>query len=129
VMIRSNPTGANVVIDDIAYGVTPVVANLIRKKRHSIVIKKDGYEEISRATTRGFNGWYLGNIILGGIIGLIVDPITGAMYDVEPSEINVPLPEIKEEGAPAEVAVPAAAEEVKSAVVDNTAGAGDVEKK
>ena len=92
VMIRSNPPGATVTIDEIATGVTPMVANLMRKKRHSILISKPGYKDISHATTRGFNGWYLGNILFGGIIGLITDPITGAMYDVEPSEINVTLP-------------------------------------
>lgn len=95
VMIRSNPSGATVKIDEIISGTTPMVANLVRKKRHAISISKKGYQEISRSTTRGFNGWYLGNIILGGIIGLITDPITGAMYDVEPSEINVSLPEEK----------------------------------
>ena len=93
VMIRSNPSGATVKIDEIISGTTPMVANLVRKKRHAISISKAGYQEVSRATTRGFNGWYLGNIILGGIIGLITDPITGAMYDVEPSEINANLPQ------------------------------------
>lgn len=92
VMIRSNPSGAMVKIDEIVSGTTPMVANLVRKKRHAISISKNGFQEINQATTRGFNGWYLGNIILGGIIGLITDPITGAMYDVEPEEINVTLP-------------------------------------
>jgi hypothetical protein len=93
VMIRSNPPGATVKIDEIVSGTTPMVANLIRKKRHAISISKSGYQEVSHATTRGFNGWYLGNLIFGGIIGLIVDPISGAMYDVEPGEINVTLPQ------------------------------------
>lgn len=93
VMIRSNPPGATVKIDEIVMGTTPMVANIVRKKRHAISISKPGYQEVSQGTTRGFNGWYLGNILLGGIIGLIVDPITGAMYDVEPGEINVSLPE------------------------------------
>ena len=36
------------------------------------------------------NGWYIGgNIIFGGLIGsLIVDPITGAMWTLEPDVIN-----------------------------------------
>lgn len=92
VMIRSTPTGATVFIDEMAYGTTPLVAKLIRKKRHTIQLKKEGYGEVTRVTTRGFNGWYLGNIILGGLIGLIVDPITGAMYDIKPEEINVTMP-------------------------------------
>lgn len=95
VMIKSDPPGATIRIDEIVSGTTPMMANLVRKKRHNITVTKEGYQEVSRATTRGFNGWYIGNIIFGGIIGLIVDPITGAMYDVEPEEIIVSLPEAK----------------------------------
>lgn len=33
--------------------------------------------------------WYFGNIVFGGLIGLvIVDPITGAMWDLGPATIN-----------------------------------------
>lgn len=116
VMIRSNPPGATIKIDEIVSGTTPMVANLVRKKRHAISISKTGYQEVSHATTRGFNGWYVGNLIFGGIIGLIVDPITGAMYDVEPEEINVTLPGVEsnavETPAPA-VSAQSAADEIK----------------
>jgi hypothetical protein len=30
------------------------------------------------------NKWYFGNILLGGVIGmLVVDPLTGAMYSLD----------------------------------------------
>lgn len=95
VMIRSNPIGAAVTIDDVAMGTTPMLANLVRKKRHQIKFAKDGYEENLRATTRGFNWWYVANLVFGGVIGLIVDPCTGAIYDVEPSEVTVNLSKIE----------------------------------
>ena len=35
---------------------------------------------------RGLNGWYFGNILFGGLIGmLVVDPLTGAMWNLEDS--------------------------------------------
>jgi hypothetical protein len=38
------------------------------------------------------SGWYLGNIVFGGLIGmLIVDPMTGAMYNLTPEKIEQPL--------------------------------------
>jgi len=38
------------------------------------------------------NGWYFGNILLGGLIGmLIVDPATGAMYRLDSDYINETL--------------------------------------
>lgn len=89
--IRTSPSGADVLIDGTVSGTTPMIANLVRKRRHEIVIKKAGYPTVTRATTRGFNWWYVGNIIFGGIIGLIVDPITGAMYKIKPEEIHVDL--------------------------------------
>ncbi|MFH6792762.1 hypothetical protein ACHRCF_16520, partial [Acinetobacter baumannii] len=42
--------------------------------------------------TGTLSGWYLGNIIFGGLIGLlIVDPATGAMYKLAPKDINTVL--------------------------------------
>ena len=41
----------------------------------------DGYEPKELPIPSRLNGWYFGNILFGGLIGmLIVDPLTGAMY-------------------------------------------------
>jgi hypothetical protein len=38
------------------------------------------------------SGWYFGNLAFGGVIGmLIVDPLTGAMYNLTPDKIDQPL--------------------------------------
>lgn len=38
------------------------------------------------------DGWYFGNILLGGLFGmLIVDPATGAMYKLETEFLNETL--------------------------------------
>ena len=38
------------------------------------------------------NGWYFGNIIFGGLIGMLaVDPATGAMYTLSPKEVLATL--------------------------------------
>jgi hypothetical protein len=35
------------------------------------------------------NGWYVGNIVFGGLIGwLIVDPLTGAMWTLNTEHVN-----------------------------------------
>lgn len=98
VTIRTTPAGADVLIDGTIAGTTPMIANLVRKRRHEIQFKKAGYPDITKGTTRGFNWWYVGNLLFGGIIGLIVDPITGAMYKIKPEEIHVdytkPTPEV-----------------------------------
>lgn len=101
ITVRSTPPGADILIDGTVAGTTPMVVNLVRKKRHEIQLKKAGYSDVSRATTRGFNWWFLGNLIFGGIIGLIVDPITGSMFSVKPEEIHVEFEKEKELEKPA----------------------------
>lgn len=38
---------------------------------------------------RKINGWILGNIVLGGVIGLGVDAATGALYDTKRDSIQL----------------------------------------
>jgi hypothetical protein len=59
-------------------------------------VSKDGYESVDIAVAGTVNGWYIGNILFGGLIGmLIVDPLTGAMYTLEPNEVTSELVAIK----------------------------------
>ncbi|HET6922661.1 MAG TPA: hypothetical protein VFI16_05895 [Anaeromyxobacteraceae bacterium] len=109
VSINSNPTGASVKIYKaeggalVAEGTTPYVAPLKRgdgffaKGRYRVVIEKPGLPTREIAIDASVNGWYIaGNLLLGGLIGwLIIDPATGAMWSLDPDQINVDL------GAPA----------------------------
>jgi hypothetical protein len=91
VNFSSNPSTATIFIDEGEVGKTPFEIRLERKNEHSVMIKLEGYQTYETRLTKKFNGWYLGNIIFGGIIGLIIDPITGAMYNLSPSEINAEM--------------------------------------
>lgn len=88
VEISSEPALAKVFINDVETGITPVVQNLKRNQDYTILIKKDGYKTYRAVLKKQFNEWYLGNILLGGVVGLIIDPITGAMYRLSPKEIH-----------------------------------------
>ena len=78
VKFDSTPTNATVFIDETEVGKTPFE-------------RLDGYEPYKTKLTKQFNAWYIGNIVFGGIIGLVVDPITGAIYRLTPNEINAQL--------------------------------------
>ena len=40
---------------------------------------------------RRTDGWVWGNILLGGLIGLVVDASTGGMYKIEPEQVQATL--------------------------------------
>lgn len=88
VRISSEPTSATVYINEIEIGNTPVEKDLKRNQEYQLVLKLDGYKPYNTKLERKFNAWYIGNVVFGGAIGLIVDPITGAMYQLKPEQIN-----------------------------------------
>jgi uncharacterized protein YceK len=91
VKFNSNPDNATVYIDEVEVGKTPYETKLSRKREYAVMIKLNGFLPYETKLTKKFNAWYIGNIAIGGIIGLIIDPITGAIYNLTPKEINAQL--------------------------------------
>lgn len=101
--IRSTPEQASVTITDevgnkIFEGKTPTTIMLEKKKgyfsgkKYYVKIYKDGFNEQTATVDTKITGWYFGNIIFGGLIGiLIVDPATGGMWTLDTNEINASL--------------------------------------
>ena len=91
VSISSNPSGAMVTNNGLQLGKTPVLADLKRKGNHNIKIELEGYQPYEVRLARKASGWVFGNIIFGGIPGLIVDVITGGMYVLKPEQVQAEL--------------------------------------
>jgi uncharacterized protein YceK len=91
VRFSSTPENATILIDEVEVGKTPFETRLARKREYAVMIKLDGYLPYETKLTKTFNAWYIGNIAIGGLIGLIIDPITGAIYNLTPKEINAQL--------------------------------------
>ena len=95
--VATDPSGANVRVDcgDVKNDpnlVTPAVVTVQRKAEHcSISFEKRGYRPAEVTLAKSMSGWYLGNIVLGGFIGLIVDASNGSMYKRTPAEVKVSL--------------------------------------
>ena len=89
IRITSSPSGARVEINSVAHGVTPVTAKLRRGKNHVIVVRKEGYQPHESKLNKRISGWYWGNILF--LIGFAVDPLTGAMFELEPSNVHADL--------------------------------------
>ena len=103
VTFKSVPESAGISItnragEKIHAGTTPVTLTLKRgagyfkSESYNVKIEKEGFKPKELTVTGSVNGWYIGNLLFGGLIGmLIVDPITGAMYDLAPETINASL--------------------------------------
>ena len=92
VCVDSEPKGADVLIrssdgEVVFSGSTPTYvaldagASYFQKETYTLAFKKDGYTDQQNILQAKFDGWYVGNIGFGGLIGLlIVDPLTGSMW-------------------------------------------------
>ncbi|XYQ86822.1 hypothetical protein ACTAB8_13185 [Pseudomonas syringae] len=102
VAVTSSPSGAAYEIFNeggvsVRSGVTPdevtlrAGAGYFDGEKYTVTYRKDGYTSSTQTLESGIDGWYWGNIVIGGLIGmLIVDPATGAMYTL-PEKINSTL--------------------------------------
>jgi hypothetical protein len=77
---------------------TPFVAQLPTKSgyfkapAYRMVFEMPGYAPAEVSLDSSVSGWYWANIAFGGVVGmLIVDPLTGAMYNLKPEKIEQPL--------------------------------------
>ncbi|OEF48529.1 hypothetical protein A1OW_15455 [Enterovibrio norvegicus] len=92
VSISSSPSQADFVLvnrdgQQVHTGTTPDTVTLnassgfFKGETYQLILNKDGYEEKTIEIESTVDGWYFGNILFGGLIGmLIVDPATGAMF-------------------------------------------------
>ena len=58
----------------------------VKKDKNNIEVKckKSGYTETSGQIPANFEGWTVGNVLIGGIIGIAVDYGSGALNNYEP---------------------------------------------
>jgi hypothetical protein len=102
VNITSNPSGCRVVVKKadgsvVHQGTTPATVTLssrggyFKPAKYTLEFSKPGLPSQNLALTAEMNGWYMGNILIGGLVGmLVVDPASGAMWSL-PDNVNANL--------------------------------------
>ena len=93
----SQPVGVHIEIDGKDYGETPKSVTLPRKgrqkgeksdkKAYEVKLSLDGYHTYELKIKRQVDGFFFGNILFGGIIGIIVDASNGSMYSLTPKQV------------------------------------------
>ncbi len=101
--VNTEPAGARATItmdsgEAVSVQTTPFTVTLDPKKKYfkgqsyRLKLELPGYRTTELDVRAELSGWYFGNIVFGGIIGmLIVDPLTGAMWNLTPDKINLKL--------------------------------------
>jgi hypothetical protein len=100
IRVESDPPGAAVSLNCVQgsipnLGTTPVTIDVQRKSKSCAVgISKEGYLPTNVPLQRTFSGVYVGNLLVGGVVGLVADAADGAMYKQGPSVVRVSLVEL-----------------------------------
>jgi hypothetical protein len=103
ISIATQPPGATAsvrksggdIMDVVAVQKTPCTISLDPKKSYfagqsyTLRLEMPGYKATEVELTAKMSGWYWGNLIFGGLIGMLaVDPATGAMWNIAPEKVN-----------------------------------------
>jgi hypothetical protein len=87
-------SGGNI-MDVVAVEKTPCTISLDPKRSYfsgqsyTLRLELPGYQPTEVELTPKMSGWYWGNLVLGGLIGMLaVDPATGAMWNIAPDKID-----------------------------------------
>lgn len=87
------PPGADVSLSNGVTCVSPCKLKLKRKDPFTATISMAGYQTVEIQVESKFNGGgaAAGNLLLGGIIGGVVDATNGSLQTLRPNPINVTL--------------------------------------
>lgn len=102
VAFNTNPPNAHIAVIDrrgqpVASLDGPGTVNLKRQgrffmpARYTAIISAPGYQTAQVPIGSTVNPWILGNVILGGIPGIVIDSATGAAWKPKRSEVNLNL--------------------------------------
>jgi len=91
VRFASTPRGATVYVDDNPIGQTPISARLTRKDEHRVRIEHVGYKPYEKTIGSGFNEWIIGNVVLGGLVGLGVDLLSGTNPALDTNNVHAKM--------------------------------------
>ena len=96
VAVNSSPTGSSCTVDRTGarLGMIPATPGSLILQRNSnellVTCTKEGYTTAAKTIPASFNGTTFGNLLFGGIVGIVVDASSGANHSY-PDAINVEM--------------------------------------
>jgi hypothetical protein len=110
--VNSTPPGAQVrTSTGFSCQSTPCTFKMQRKEGFLVTVTKDGYRpsetKIKSGVASGGGAGFLGNALVGGAVGAVVDISSGAMNDLKPNPVSAMLEPMPPVAAPPVAAPPA----------------------
>lgn len=103
ISVATQPQGAKATISKntgelVSVNTTPFTVTLDPKRgyfkgqAYNVRLELPGYKSAEVSIEPTMSGWYWGNLIFGGLIGMLaVDPVTGSMWNLTPDKIQQSL--------------------------------------
>lgn len=98
ISVASTPSGAEAIISGLDAPLTCMTPCAVVAKRNadiSITVQKEGYEpqvvQLTKDIPATGAAGFAGNLLLGGVVGMGVDAVTGAATDHKPNPLIVTL--------------------------------------
>lgn len=89
--VESDPAGAQVTLSNGQEGIPLASFTLPRKDPLTVTFREDGYQEVTvkvNPEMGGGDAGQAGNVLIGGVVGAIIDPASGAIYDLKPNPVS-----------------------------------------
>jgi hypothetical protein len=107
--ITSNPSDAQARTSLGQTCTTPCTLQVNRKDEFSVTISKPGYHTAEVAVTTRLAGTgavgFAGNVLLGGVVGMGVDAVSGATLEHYPNPVSATLPPLKKGETPSVIRI------------------------
>lgn len=91
VSFASSPPGAMVKLDNGVQTTTPGKITLKRNQDYNAVVSKEGFPERKVQVESKPSWWLLGNLLIGGLIGFVIDLAAGGGFKLVPDSIDIDL--------------------------------------
>lgn len=88
---NSEPDGATVTVAGKIVGKTPLSVQIDKGKNQSLTFEKEGYKTFTTQLSTTMDGWFWGNIVIGGFLGSTTDGVSGAINEFSPDQYFVTL--------------------------------------
>ncbi|MDP3791937.1 MAG: PEGA domain-containing protein [Candidatus Omnitrophota bacterium] len=91
IQVTSDPSGATVLVDEKESHTAPVKLRLERRRDHTLVFSKDGYESQTVKLTHVISEAVAGNTLCWGPLGWVFDICAGTQYKLQPNPVHIAL--------------------------------------